>query len=288
MKILILAILLCVTIVVPGKPDEARDGHQSNSYVFAISTFGPLKHNAAPTDAQESDDDAPKWYAPVKRPEWWLVIAAFVTVLVVWKQAKEMRRATDEMHSSTKEVKRQADILERQTAATEKAAIAAEKNIGVIISKERAWLTVKPKELNFATIADLAYVAEIAINIDGPTRASVTEAKIGAYIRTVGMIASDIDAFLYPMASIPTVILPNSQIPDQQAVFDKYSGADLSSGTVPEIRDGRLFVEMKGFISYRDAFGNDRVTRFRYVWKRSLFGPAGWEKCGPTEDNQET
>jgi eukaryotic-like serine/threonine-protein kinase len=57
--------------------------------------------------------DHPILYAALKRPEWWLVIAALLTLYVINKQAREMARATEEMKKSTAAVEKQAGILER-------------------------------------------------------------------------------------------------------------------------------------------------------------------------------
>lgn len=66
-------------------------------------------------------NSAPTWYADLKRPEWWLVVAAFVTLGVIAWQAIETRRAAQ---------------------ATKEAAEAALLNAQAVVNAERAWLTV--------------------------------------------------------------------------------------------------------------------------------------------------
>jgi hypothetical protein len=70
--------------------------------------------------AANIDADHPVFYAALKQPEWWLVAAAFLTLLIVYLQAREMGKATQEMKKSTDAVQRQSEILERSTAASEK------------------------------------------------------------------------------------------------------------------------------------------------------------------------
>jgi hypothetical protein len=64
--------------------------------------------------------DHPIIYAALKRPEWWLVVAALLTLCAIAYQAREMRRATAAMSKSTDAVNRQAEIMERQTVAIER------------------------------------------------------------------------------------------------------------------------------------------------------------------------
>jgi len=72
------------------------------------------------TDSNHAYDGPPHWYAPFERPDWWLVIAAILTLATIAYQAREMRRATEVMRSSTDVAQRQTAMLERSTAATEK------------------------------------------------------------------------------------------------------------------------------------------------------------------------
>jgi len=62
-------------------------------------------------------------------------MAAFFTLGAIWKQAREMREATQAMQKSTEAIQRQALIMERQT-------VAAEKNVEAVINSERAWVLV--------------------------------------------------------------------------------------------------------------------------------------------------
>ena len=65
---------------------------------------------------------------------------------------------------------------------------------------------------------------------------------------------------------------------------------------ISEIKSDKLFIELKGFINYRDAFDGERYTKFRFVWKffniptlpdiTERYGQ--WWPCGNAEDNQAT
>jgi len=41
----------------------------------------------------------PNWYA-LKRPEWWLVVVGFFTLVLIWWQAKKTAEATEAMHKN--------------------------------------------------------------------------------------------------------------------------------------------------------------------------------------------
>lgn len=59
-----------------------------------------VKQDSANDHKDQTDSDPPKWYAPLKRPEWWLVGAAFLTLYVVWRQVRESVKATKAMRDS--------------------------------------------------------------------------------------------------------------------------------------------------------------------------------------------
>jgi hypothetical protein len=59
-------------------------------------------NNEAPeAKAEKANDDTPHWYTPLKKPDWWVVGIALVTLAVLYKQAKEMERATRAMERSS-------------------------------------------------------------------------------------------------------------------------------------------------------------------------------------------
>jgi hypothetical protein len=95
------ATVLCfVAFVVPGKPNEATRDNQYTAYVLGWATSPFVNDGTSQT--QGAHNDAPKWYASLKRPEWWLVVAGFLTLAALWKQAKEMRKATEAMRDNTR------------------------------------------------------------------------------------------------------------------------------------------------------------------------------------------
>src|SRR5271156_3461228 len=101
--------------------------------------------------------DHPTLSAALKKPEWWLVILAFLTLYVINKQAREMARATEEMKKSTAAVERQAGILERQTKAVEDS-VELQKTL------KRQWVNLQNWKLKGEQV-NRAYVKSIFVGI---------------------------------------------------------------------------------------------------------------------------
>ena len=68
----------------------------------------------------------------------------------------------------------------------------------------------------------------------------------------------------------------------------------LEEQALDRINQRKLFAHFFGFIKYKDVFGREHETRFRYMWKvsdiKNLDGSAYgyWVKCGQESDNSET
>jgi hypothetical protein len=248
----------------------------------------------------------------LNNPEWALVGVGILTLFVIgWqavataRAAKASQRAAEATQASTAAIEQQVRIMDRQTVATEKAAeaandsaIAANKNIEMFISKERAKLRVDLKKLSLEPKSLSVYTVDFAISIHGTTTAYITETgctahflpaeQIGSPETGVGVISS--------LSSLPKAISPNTPPIEQFAIFH-LGGTQGAEAIVSEIKSDKLFVEIRGFIKYKDVFDRDREIRFRYVWKFTRFlwslGKTGerygsWEICGSPEDNMET
>jgi hypothetical protein len=102
MKLLVLTVayLIAVAGSVSGQPNQTADNNQkpASSTAQAIVT---AEHESAAHHTAKADDDAPHWYTPLKRPEWWLVGVGFVTFFAIWRQVKEAAHATRAMQKST-------------------------------------------------------------------------------------------------------------------------------------------------------------------------------------------
>ncbi len=98
----ILAIAALVTVLaLAAQPDKAAAHNQqpANQQPMATISAAPNQDCAAAHQAK-ADPDPPKFYTAIKRPEWWLVGAAFLTLYAIWRQVKESAAATKAMRES--------------------------------------------------------------------------------------------------------------------------------------------------------------------------------------------
>lgn len=240
----------------------------------AAKKQSPTAKNPSPTttvnnnyEASKNPDKAePHWYAG---PEWWLVIGAFLGLAFVAWQALETRRAVE----------------------------SANKNVETFISKERARVRINLEDLSLVPDEGAcgAYTVNFTVSIFGTTPAFVTESKCAAYEVPPELIAHEetMDAVMLPLSSLPNVIPPDSQPIPQFAIFH-FTREGYTEAIMNDVKAGRLFVGIRGFIKYKDAFDRERETRFRYAWKYASHAPGieppwgNWEKCGKEEENKET
>src|SRR5271154_7139081 len=98
---IVVAILLSVfAIVMPGQPNKAPAQKQSSPNPECPLGPAPEHQNISNYYGDESDNHSPEWYAAIKRPEWWALVIAVLTGVVIVRQAIEMTRATDEMRKA--------------------------------------------------------------------------------------------------------------------------------------------------------------------------------------------
>jgi hypothetical protein len=216
--------------------------------------------------AQKTDANSPKWYEPLKRPEWAAVIVAIGALLVICWQSWETR----------------------------KAAQASEKNTELYISRERARLRVEMKPLTLPTNSDIPPTIDFNVSIHGPTDAFITESLCVAYLFPLAVI-DDPDlgiAVMFPIHSLPNVVPANSAPLECYAFLSELGNKVLIDGA----KAGDFFIGIRGFIKYKDVFDRERITAFRYVWKYAATMYAlglgeeddgDWVRGNP-EENRET
>jgi hypothetical protein len=182
----------------------------------------------------------PTIYAALERPEWWLVIAAVLTLGAVAYQAREMRRATAVMLKSTDAVQRQTDILERSTAASEKSVRLQE-----IIQQQ--WIQVSGWRIEDRSSAEENPPRfTIVMDISNPTSAPLTLQSVsmrGAG-KSVG-VGMGIQNVLAPKESFKFGYKPALK-PEEVAFYTA----------------SNLVLVLRGSIFYVDAFGNGKEQSF--------------------------
>jgi hypothetical protein len=215
-------------------------------------------------------------------------------------QAQTMEGQARTMRDQTQALQDQAKIMNQQSKATEEAAKAATlnakaaiENIEMFVSKERARLRVEPKDLSLNIQIGVAFVVGVIVSIYGPTSAFITKSGFSVEMIPSESVGQKEHVFLMPMLKLPKVISPSSEpIPIEQLVGVLIPGRENLTN---EIKDGKLSVEIHGFIEYKDVFDRERVTRFRWAWRYlksaegKIYPDIGlWGKSGSDEDNKET
>lgn len=105
MKRVTLAVLLAVVLagLVTCQPNQAANDkqHVAQNKDQAAATANTPEHSDNAKERNGNGDPEPtKWYAALKRSDWWLVVAAFATLGVVCWQAIATANATKAMRKS--------------------------------------------------------------------------------------------------------------------------------------------------------------------------------------------
>lgn len=121
-RLAILAILAFVAIDMSGQSNQGADSkQQSAKQVQAESNEVGAnkvdKQASGIADQTAHDSDSPKWYAALEKPDWWIVVAAFSTLIIISWQSVETRRAAKGAQKAAKFALLQAEHM----AASERA-----------------------------------------------------------------------------------------------------------------------------------------------------------------------
>lgn len=264
-----------IAILMASSPNKDTDSKNCHSTEKSPFTLRPDSKNNSSDASNETNCHPPQWYAALKRPEWLQLIAAVIGIFVIGWQSWETRRAAK---------------------ATEISAKAAKDNIDLLISKERARLRVNLEELDLSPQVNGVYEVKFTVSIFGTTPAFIIDTKCVAFETPLEYIANEEmgEAVMFPLNFVPAVI-PTGSEPIQEFAIFHFASDGNSDAIMAEIEADRLFVEIRGFIIYKDVFDRERETRFRYVWKYRDKGLipglkrwGSWEKCGKEEENKET
>jgi hypothetical protein len=292
METLVLAVFLAVAIPIDGRADT-QDANAYKQASSSVSTPSPCPINQDATKGHQ-DDAHGKTYkyfreliVPANVPNLILCVVGIAGVISAVCTLKWIARQTHYM-------KKQTGILIQYNRATRDAADAAIKNadaanrnIDLFISKERARVRVEVDTWTPTSGSPVSY----KVNLYGPTAAFIIKTCAIAYIG-----GQNEPPALSPSIPIPSgVILPSSPTIDGFAfIFPSFK---LNPSQIADVREGRLFIHFTGFIRYRDIFSPDeRTTKFKYTWRERIFAfgrrdgsvRGNWEKSDKPHDNEET
>lgn len=279
----IFGLLLAASRAVPSQPDKTSDSKKQpaeTSQTAVIPANSPNRQASRQPDQTKPEPDPPKWYAPLERPDWWLVIVAALTGGVIGWQAWETRKAAQGAKGNAE---------------------AAFSQMRLIREKERARIGVDLDDLKLNVVPGPHTAIEVgwSATLYGQTDAFIYNSQCFAEVE-----GQNLPEHLKPawgeMVGLPRVISCDRRNikgivlihPPRPYPFDY---AALSDRLV----SGDQTVICVGFVEYSDVFGGKWIFRFKRRWK--FFGPSKelggilprsllsgeWARYGSQEDNGE-
>jgi hypothetical protein len=138
--LLILAIFMSCKANRTSNKDKQETPQKSPAAVTLLDNEGPETHS------EKTDNDSTEWRAAIKRPEWWLVVAAFLTLVFVAWQAWETKQAVQGAADSVEAINRQAAIMEKQVHEMEQQSVVMQGQLdtmrGQLELEHRPWVAV--------------------------------------------------------------------------------------------------------------------------------------------------
>lgn len=324
-------VLVLITALVTGQGNQTGRNKTSPPERYPSSAPVPIRQNQEFADiANQSNQNPSHWYASLRSPEWWLVLAAFLTLLFVAMQTVATRKAAGAAADSVEAVKRQSTVMERQAEtlekqtravrrqalsmrrqttvlrksadAAEKAATAAmqgaqasEKSASLVVARERARVKVEvdpvgpqsqPPQGGQAVVN--AAICRLANY--GPSPAFIDNFAMRYLLNEEPDVRADhrqCRRILYGEALPPGKSALNFFVPLEPS-------PSLTDMDIQRVREGKEFLHVYGYVTYRDIFGEKRSTSIHMRWAMRwgmVIGGAvteWWEPAGPDEDNDET
>lgn len=276
------AIIFLVSIFIPSGHGQQKHAEIPNPSV-EVKTPGKdittAAHDAAEKENKRDVSKGVKKY--LKRAfgaeflaAWFLVVAAGIGLYATFRTLATIRE---------------------QTGAIANSARAATAEVELVVNKERALLRVTVKRLDLIPKNEAGVsTVDFSVYNHGATVALISGSGIAAgFLPTANVSDPDIwDRITFPIPLLPKEIVPASPV-ESFSVLELLKNCDLAT----EMRSGGITPVLRGFIRYKDVFGKEHRTSFRYYWRvddviASVLNttiPYGeWVPCGPAEDNEET
>jgi len=239
----ILAIAAVMAVCVSGQPNKTPNPNQQPGQPEQANAAKPTPTQQSETgnDKGKPDTNSPEWYAPLKRPDWWLVIVGFGTLIIVGWQTL---------------------ILGRSVAVAQKSAETTGQQVEFFINAERAKMTID--------ITDSRRSFRVRGKNTGKAVAKITLARGYQTVLPYGQSLPESP----PYSSEPDTfgdfiesVAPNDFISPIDLDRDGYDFmADLSDPDLcTAIRDKQKVLWAYGRILYMDGISSHRrETRFCY------------------------
>jgi hypothetical protein len=261
----VIALICLGAFIVASKPDKATEHKQGRTQQEVGSTPAFDNTQNTPAHTQKADDDPPHWYTSLKRPEWWLVVVAFLTCFFIAWQSWEIRKSAKAALASVE---------------------AARVNSEVIMNSERSWVLGEVEELSIKDVlvykAGGSEIVPVFCTLKNYGVRLVWIAAASFELRVVDSIASlppepEYGAYKPLGSEIPL-------LPESSGKYIRYP-VTISVDEFGSVMAGRRQLYVWGFVRYRDIFGASRESRFCFHY----FGnPPQFRYGGPPSYNQYT
>jgi hypothetical protein len=247
-QLAIFVALLCILAVnIAAQPNNSSPKAENKSIANAKSSPVFNDNQESATNAEKASDDPPNWCAALKRPEWWLVIIAAFTGMVIAWQAMEMAKATKAMEASTEATEKSVTLLDKQSI--------------LMINAQRAWIMVDIEWQQGAHIHESS--------VDGVENTGISVIFL---CRNEGQSFGQITEQGYVLKIVD---LPLPKEPDFSNIeILRYSTEHIAANTpgepyhIGDICNGRRqlnnMMVLYGRVKYRSVYG-EHETRFGYT-----------------------
>jgi len=294
MGIRLIAIALAVLVANGEKPKAKTNADEGNPPVQQTDSgtgrTAIVVNQQAPQGRQDGHSNKPPSYlsrlfSPENLPNIGLFIAGVAGITIAVCTLQNIAKQTRLLWIYTAATR-------RGVRAARKSAEAASDSIELIINKERARIRVE-MDRHWVEVCDADRIeypkVTYRVEIYGPSSAFIEDAEASAYI------ADSADAQPPHPTNVP-IGLPSVIKPDTPPISKDcyiFPKMNLDQSDVDAIHRGTSFLHFRGAIRYKDVFGKERSTTFKYMWRISEIFSDGtpwgyWLKCGKKEDNEET
>ncbi|HEV7217920.1 MAG TPA: hypothetical protein VGN39_03515 [Terriglobales bacterium] len=250
MKYFLLALLLAT----PGNP-RSREPQSPITNVTFVNQNGPCSDCA-----NHADGHPRKWPAALEEPEWWLVILGFPTLIFLWIQALQTKRA----------------------------AMATLQGTNALISKERARIKIGVND----TSVQIGQYSSATCWLEnyGSTPAFINEFRARFVLASETNVMPD---YAQCRVALYAESLQEKTKSTKSVLIPLEANDPMTPDTAMSIRNGKSFLHFYGFVTYRDVFDRNRRTNIHLLWTVRWGGIVEgqimqwWEPVGLQEENSD-
>ena len=253
--LIVAALILSSAGIASGQPNKAG-GHKNNPSQQRESTAPTTytyQSNCCTTQAPANSKEEPsRWYTPLERPEWWLVIFGFPTLFIVSWQAILMRQ-----HASHFK-----DLAEKTATAAAAAEISNTQSAEFFRTEKRPWIgvvgNISMRDKKSTKPGCFGFTLEYVIKNFGVTPAFNTVVPFGIVVE-----GTDIHNYALVKNKVDEARRTGENIVSMTGDLLLPGAEKAGSCEFPETQRNQKFV-ITGCIVYRFADGSTHHTELSY------------------------